>query len=490
MSKRQFVIFGFSWFGLVLVSFVWQLQINKANFDNLALFSAQSHFKEIVMARMWNSSHKGVYVPVTKITQPNIYLEDSLRDLQTTSGILLTKINPAYMTRQIAEMHTNENDLQFHITSLNPIRPENMADSWEASALLDFEHGAKSKFSRIKGDSINLYRYMAPLFVVKSCLNCHAKQGYKIGQIRGGISVSQHAAIFDHSASKSLKALLLVHLCVLVLGLLALTLHYRNSNNYILTIENKRKELERKNAQLMELNIHLQDTNLKRDKFFSIIAHDLKSPFNSILGFIDLLVTTNSFSESERNDILLGLSATAQKTYNLLENLLQWAMLELNRMPTHKSLLDIRDLIEENNVAMAQFANAKSIMLENYIPRGIVVFTDKNHISFVLRNITSNAIKFSNENSEIKFDITENGSEYIISIQDSGIGMTSMQAESLFKLEKTTSTPGTNNEKGTGLGLILCKEFVERQNGRIWVESEAGCGSTVYFSIPRETKKL
>lgn len=178
------------WLSIVGISFWWNLIDDKKEFEQLALETARAFFQQIVITRAWNAEHGGVYVPITETVQPNPYLEDPLRDVTTDKGVKLTKINPAYMTRQIAEIASDQSGIKFHITSLVPLRPQNKPTQWEKEWLLSFEEGAKEQGEFIAESNHNVYRYMAPLKVKKSCLKCHAKQGYKIDDIRGGISVT------------------------------------------------------------------------------------------------------------------------------------------------------------------------------------------------------------------------------------------------------------------------------------------------------------
>lgn len=150
-------------------------------------------FQLVELAREWNARHGGVYAPVTEVTQPNPYLEHKRRDVSTTGGLALTMINPAFMTRQMAEIAAQVEGTQLHITSNKPIRPENKPDAWESAALDRFEEGLPETIELIRG-GVPVHRYMAPLRVKKACLTCHEKQGYKLGQIRGGISVTMPAA--------------------------------------------------------------------------------------------------------------------------------------------------------------------------------------------------------------------------------------------------------------------------------------------------------
>lgn len=207
----------------VLLMVVLALSLNseinriKEQYQILALSTGESYFKIIVLVREWNTLHGGVYVPVTAEAQPNPYLDDPLRDLVTTNGTALTKINPAFMTRLIAEIGNKEKNLQFHMTSLNPINPGNKPDSWEEEALRAFEAGKGNKHEifQAEGDRDSYFRYIAPLKVEKPCLQCHAKQGYKVGDIRGGLAVTYPYKPFQIAQAASVQKSILTHLVFL-----------------------------------------------------------------------------------------------------------------------------------------------------------------------------------------------------------------------------------------------------------------------------------
>lgn len=181
----------FIWLLIVGTAFVINYSNETRNHKEIAFQTARVLFQQIVLSRSWNAGHGGVYVPVTDTTRPNPYLIAPLRDLETSQGLKLTKINPAYMTRQIAEIAANSSGIQFHITSLKLVRPENKPADWEKKWLESFEKGASEQGEFVpEGNGETSFRYMAPLTAEKSCLKCHAKQGYKVGDIRGGISVT------------------------------------------------------------------------------------------------------------------------------------------------------------------------------------------------------------------------------------------------------------------------------------------------------------
>lgn len=229
----------------------------------------------------------------------------------------------------------------------------------------------------------------------------------------------------------------------------------------------------------------LQDLNATKDKFFSIIAHDLKTPFTSILAFSDLIAkNTLKFSPSKLEQMALTIRKAAQNAYSLLENLLSWSRLQTGALLPKPELIDVRQLISEDIELLSTISIFKGIILEMAEETSGYVHSDRQMLNTVLRNLTSNAIKFSHPNSKIIIKAVPNGNDILFSVQDCGTGISPAFMERLFKLESSFSTIGTENEKGSGLGLILCKEFIEKSHGKIWLESKIGLGTTFYFSIP------
>lgn len=189
--KKEILPILFIWLVVVGVALGWNIHEQRSSKQNLALQTARAFFEQVVITRSWNAGHGGVYVPVQGDVLPNEYLKTPNRDLTFNEQLTLTKINPAYMTRQIAEIaKRSEGGIQFHITSLKPIRPQNEAAEWEKDWLLSFEEGAKEQSRFYKAGEKSFFRYMAPLKVGKACLKCHESQGYSEGDIRGGISVT------------------------------------------------------------------------------------------------------------------------------------------------------------------------------------------------------------------------------------------------------------------------------------------------------------
>ncbi len=230
--RKTIIPFSAAWIFLIALSLFWNY-INAADErETIAFWTARSFFNLIVITRDWNSRHGGVYVPITAATQPNPYLEDPQRDVQVDDALELTKVNPAFMTRQISEIAEQREGIVFHITSLNPIRPENKPTPREVGFLRDFESGAKERGLFIKQNSTTLFFFMAPLLTEKACLKCHSKQGYKEGDIRGGISVT-----IPFNMGIPLFPLLLGHVGIGLVGMLGILVAGKKLGRAYETIE-------------------------------------------------------------------------------------------------------------------------------------------------------------------------------------------------------------------------------------------------------------
>ena len=230
--------------------------------------------------------------------------------------------------------------------------------------------------------------------------------------------------------------------------------------------------------------------NATKDKFFSIIAHDLRSPFNSILGFSDILLNNfENYKVPEQKKFLGIMNKEIRRTYKLLKNLLLWSQSQRGTIDFHPEKVNLFLLCRETIELLRSTAANKAIFLINQIPEDIYVMADKNMLLTILRNLISNAIKFTPKEGKItiKADLNsnENKQNWIqVSVKDSGIGIVKEKISQLFDISENISTKGTDGEAGTGLGLILCKEFIEKHGGKICVESEVGKGSSFMFTLP------
>lgn len=256
-------------------------------------------------------------------------------------------------------------------------------------------------------------------------------------------------------------------------------------NPYILSSFFDMTEIKEAERVLKENERILKEKNIAKNKFFSIIAHDLKNPFNSIIGFTEILkrsIHDKNWEDFEKYaDIIYSES---RKTLDLLDNLLNWSRSQDGRIKYFPEKIDVRNLIMKVSSLLMYAADQKNIRINHHLQPGLRITADRNMMKMVIRNLVSNAIKFTNEGGEIiiRDEIVDN--KVKISVCDNGVGMRKKDLNKLFKIESGFSTKGTKSEAGTGLGLILCKEFIEKHGGEIWAESEFGKGSTFSFTIP------
>lgn len=285
-------------------------------------------------------------------------------------------------------------------------------------------------------------------------------------------------------------AILLGSVLILALYLYALKRNHSKSLESSNGLINHQKELiEKSYSQLKKKEKRLVQLNATKDKFFSIIAHDLKNPFNTLIGISELMISNPEIKHTEDfEELIEGMFQTAKSGHDLLENLLQWSRSQVGNIQLEPQMLSIHEIFNTIATFFYETAKAKDITITIQEDLKHEAYADYNMANFIIRNLISNAIKFSHSNSTINVSSYVHKQKMVIDIKDQGIGMSKKTINKLFKIENTVQKDGTANEKGTGLGLILCKEFVEKNGGKIWVESEKGKGSTFSFSLPKEPK--
>jgi len=244
-------------------------------------------------------------------------------------------------------------------------------------------------------------------------------------------------------------------------------------------------------SQIQILNGKLEKLNIDKDRFISILGHDLKNPFSNIFGLSKILAgEMESLNKSEIEDIANNIHKSARITNKLLEDILMWARTQQGKIPFEPQILNLRDVCMDIFEILSPNANAKNITIEYSAPDETTIFADIDMIKTVFRNLVSNAIKFANNGGAIKINVEENSGHVTISVSDSGIGIDPDDLAKLFDITEVLTTTGTAGEKGTGLGLLLCKEFVEKHGGRIWVISEVGKGSDFKFTLPISAEQV
>jgi signal transduction histidine kinase len=236
---------------------------------------------------------------------------------------------------------------------------------------------------------------------------------------------------------------------------------------------------------LVETDANLHKLLLNNDMLLSIIAHDLRSPFNGIIGFSNVLVEEiNDLKPEEIKEYSQIINESARNTLTLLDNLLVWARTKAGLVGFNRERLELTSILKEITNVLKLNAAIKNISLNHLSIDGIMVFADRNMLETIIRNLISNAIKFTNPGGRIDINAVQNADYVEVSIADNGVGMSEETCKKLFLVSTNMTSKGTVGEKGSGLGLLLCKEFVDKHGGKIWAESHEGLGSTFHFTIP------
>ncbi|HNX55727.1 MAG TPA: ATP-binding protein [Prolixibacteraceae bacterium] len=279
--------------------------------------------------------------------------------------------------------------------------------------------------------------------------------------------------------NKQLKTLGFVTACLLLFFVMYVLSKYYDKIKLNKLLETKNKRIEQSESELRQLNA-------AKNKFFSIIAHDLKNPFHNIIGYSQLLTSEyDNFNETERKKFAASINQSTNNVFRLLQNLLEWSRAQTGRLVFLPREIDFGHILKNALSVLRPLADQKQISIELDYDEELTIFADPQMIETVLRNLINNAIKFTPEHGKITISARLANEQVEIRITDTGIGIAEKEAQTLFKIDSTIKRKGTNNEDGSGLGLILCKEFVHKHNGSISVESTPGKGSSFYFILPQ-----
>ncbi len=259
------------------------------------------------------------------------------------------------------------------------------------------------------------------------------------------------------------------------------------TSGMLAALEQSQKALLTAHVELKEKNAQLAELNASKDKLFSIISHDLRSPFSIILGYAKLIAENfDRYRNDEIKTYAEKLQTSAEKLQALLENLLTWSQIQQGAMECCPENVDISDVVEENMDLFFSAAAQKQITLRNLVETAMYAYADYNMLNTVLRNLVSNALKFTPPDGLIEISARSNKRHVEVAVSDTGTGISKEDIPQLFRIDVQYTNVGTAGEKGTGLGLSLCKDLVEKNGGTIWVESELGAGTTFRFTLPHE----
>lgn len=403
----------------------------------------------VLTARRWNAAHGGVYV-----------------ERRGPGGKAFERKGPEAMTREISELARGDEHFSLHIASLKPMNPANAPDAWERAALEGFERGEKERVGVAPAGGGSDYRLMKPLYVEKSCLACHAPQGYRVGDVRGGIGVNLPYAAVADALRKNLIGM--IALAALLLILFALTLYF--------LIWRLMKDLSRLNRDLAALN----ET---KDRFLGIAAHDLRTPLAGVVGLAELLREEPLGPEQRR--CVDGILESSERMLGLITDLLDAAKINQGRLDLELQDADVADLLLKAAASHAPAARKKGIALETRIAADAGrMKLDTKRILQVLDNLVSNAIKYSKVGTIVTIGAQRGAGRLSLWVEDQGVGIAGKDLPKLFlEFSKTDSRP-TAGESSHGLGLAIVKRLVELHGGSVQVSSEPGKGSRFTVELP------
>lgn len=507
----------------VLILIFFEVKKNKKSINDIAIAQALSHFNKDQAFRHWATLHGGIYVAIDSLTPPNPYLAHiNERDITTPSGKELTLMNPAYMVRQLNEYFSNLYGISGHITSLNPLRPENKPDEWETNALEQFELGINEISEDINLDGEKYFRFMRPMVTHENCLKCHGHQGYKVGDIRGGVSI----IIPEEEIFFKGKTELLNNICPIIifwlLGIIFIIISWniiqkkineRNKTEKKLIQKNmdlqaaeeeiraSNEELRVNSEELLETNTYLEKAKLKAEEndrlktaFLANMSHEIRTPMNAILGFSSFL-GEKDIDNNDRLKYINLIQSGANQLLQLINDIIDISRIETGQLNISKSEFELNVFMDEiESITKTLLANndknnLKFRLIKESPSKIIILKTDLNRLKQIYLNLISNAIKFTSEGGiDIGYTLVNETVQFFV--KDTGIGIAKKKQAVIFKRFVQLEDHMTREYGGTGIGLAIVKGLLELLDGNIWLSSIKDKGSTFSFDLPHIIESL
>lgn len=508
---------------------------------------ARSLFRQVLLTRRWIADHGGIFVERLPWVKPNPYLSEIGKEAEVIDrkGRKLVRENPALVTKELSR-YARERDLfWFNITSLKPLNPENSPDEFEREALKLFESGKASEYSVVQRvDKLRYFKFIAPLFVETPCLDCHLRQGYRIGDVRGAISIT--IPVEDLFLEMKKNRISMITVAIVVTFMLFFTIYItmrwfilsplsrlnrsirdfaagndstgelilsgdeieeisrtftdmaQSLSEYHSCLEDRVKaavkDLEETNRKLTEVNKELIEMNNKKSDFVAKVSHELRTPLTSIKGAMDYIATrlktTIEETTSSKEDVDLQHLTDLFNFFDIIkknaERLIRLVndILEIERLEQGKAELHLTDVdisvLIDEVIMSIQSATLQKNIIINKEVISDVISADEDRLRQVLINLLSNAIKFNPEGGEVLIKTIISEDCLMVIVKDSGPGIAPEEQEKIF--DKFYKS---GNKEGSGLGLAISKGIIEAHGGIIGVISDGSKGSSFYFKLPR-----
>ena len=484
--KRFAWLLAVLWTASVAVTLLWSLNQERRQVLAIARQQALVAVERDLVLREWAAERGGVYVSVSEETPPNPYLAyHDDREITTPSGRLLTLVNPAYLLRQVHEQGARQSAARGRLTSLLPLRPENAPDPWEASALRTLEGGVDEVSSVQEIDGLAYMRVMRPMVVTESCLQCHAQQGYEVGDVRGGMDYAIPLGPLWAIARPKMLSATIGFGVLWFLGLGGLGLGTRRLGQSLQRRDQAERELEESNLTLerrvTQRTAELHAANEELEAFAHSVSHDLRAPLRAIDGFAELVLDEHADQLDQEGARLLNVvRENSGLMGTLIEDLLELS--RLGRQALEPRKLNMKELVEE----VIQDLESQTPGPRREVTLGPLpsAWGDHTLIRQVWINLLANAFKFngSGDPGVIEIQSSVKGEEVVYSVKDNGAGFDMAYAEKLFNVFERLHS-GEEYE-GTGVGLSIVKRIVERHGGRVWAEGKVDEGATFWFTLP------
>jgi signal transduction histidine kinase len=472
---RNAALAALVWTLALAASLAWNISLQREKTIDLAKSEALANINKDFAFRQWATAHGGVYVPVDPATNTysNPYLEVPERDIQTPSGRNLTLMNPAYMVRQMQQNFDSLYGVRGRITSLKPLNPNNAPDEWETRVLKSFERGGReaAEVTTLGGEPY--LRAMRAFMTEKGCLKCHEHQGYKVGDVRGGVGAYVRMEPYLAAERTGIRALSITHGGIWLLGMAGLAFimlrgaqRAREQEQAALALARKTRDLARSNAEL--------------EQFAYIASHDLQEPLRMVSSYTRLLARRYQGKLDQDADEFIAFAVDgATRMQRLIDDLLAFSRVGTRGKPFEPTDCNavLKDVLDNLQLAIEE---NHAVVTRGELP---VLPADASQLEQLFQNLIANAIKFHGEAPpQISIAAQQQADDWHFTVSDNGIGIDPEHFERIFVIFQRLH--GRGDYPGTGIGLAVCKRIVERHGGNIWVESVPGQGATFHFTLP------